>query len=73
MTLTSEEAARIGADARKRCDNMFIRSFAEEAIGESYPLSTEMTRMVIEETFKWSDEQLGRKIAEWMEHGTPSA
>jgi hypothetical protein len=65
--VTKEEAIRIGADARKRYDNLFIRSFAAEAIGESYPLSSTMTRMVIEKTFGWTDEQLGRKIAAWMD------
>lgn len=65
--MTKEEAVRIGADARKRYDNLFIQSFAAEMIGESYPLSPIMTRMVIEKTFKWDDEQLGRKIGQWME------
>lgn len=65
--MTKEEAISIGADTRHRCDNIFIQSFAADAIGESYPLSTAMTKMVIEETFKWDDEQLGRKIGVWME------
>ena len=47
-------------------DHFLIQSFAGELIGHTYPLSPEMTKMVLD-GFKWTDEQFENKLAEWLE------
>lgn len=61
--MTVEEAASIGKSLREAAEgNTVVGSFAAELVGESYPFSKAMC----ETTFRgFTDEQLGRKFAEW--------
>lgn len=63
--MANEHYETIGADARNRVDNLFIREFAAHLIGESYPLSEECTKIVLD-SYK-DDETLGRRICEYMD------
>ena len=59
--LSKDDARKIGADLRTQ-DNLLVGSFAAELVGESYPFSKAMCKIVFK---SYTDEQLGRKFVEW--------
>lgn len=62
--MTDAEAAKIGASLKEADDgNLLVGSFAAELVGESYPFSKAMCKIVFE---CWTDTQLGHKFSEWM-------
>lgn len=63
--LTKIQCENLGKYVRQNTDNFLVRSFAAEAVGESYPLSASMSRMVFDETFGWADRDLGYRFAKW--------
>jgi hypothetical protein len=61
--MTAEQAQEIGAMCRNAKDgNLLVGAFAAEMIGESYPFSKAMCKIVFD---GHTDEALGRKFGEW--------
>lgn len=61
--MTDKEYADIGKACRNAEDgNLLIGSFAAELIGESYPFSKAMSKIVFE---NYTDCVLGKKFTEW--------
>lgn len=63
--LTKTEAIRIGRTIKTaKTDNYLFGSFAAEIIGGSYPLNKKMQEILFK---SWSDEDLGRRFAKWLD------
>lgn len=62
--MNDEEATKLGRQVIGDVGNPVIRAFAAELIGESYPLSEEMTAAVFDGR---SVNSLGRSFAKWVD------
>lgn len=62
--MTSEEFSKLGKACRDYA-NPLIGAFAAELIGDSYPFTASMTEVMLK---SYSDEDLGRKFATWMDN-----
>lgn len=64
--LTAQEATNLGAKLRDY-GNPAVGCFAAELAGESYPFSAAMSEIMLKDM---TDEQLGRRFAEWCDQKT---
>lgn len=63
--LSADEAVALAKSLRAADDgNLLVGSFAAELVGESYPFSKAMSAIAFQ---SFTDEQLGRKFAKWMD------
>lgn len=59
--MTREQYKQLGKRCKKEY-NLMIGSFAADLVGESYPFSEPMTKIVFK---NWNTEDLGRAFVKW--------